>query len=175
MKIIRKILLALCGIIIGANLYSLNSRNLIGNQLPMPFGFGSAVILSGSMEPSLSIDDWIFIKETNEYNKNDIVVFQEGRILVVHRIVELQGESVITKGDANNANDAPINISNVKGKVIFHIPYVGKIINLIKTPLGSLITIVVAFLLIETSNIKEKREREQLLKEIEEIKNKVAN
>ena len=54
----------------------INAKNLVGNNLPMPFGYGAAVVLSGSMEPAFSKGDLIIVKETDEYGLNDIVVFE---------------------------------------------------------------------------------------------------
>ena len=39
--------LLLCGAILGLNIYSANAGKLVGNKLPMPFGYGAAVVLSG--------------------------------------------------------------------------------------------------------------------------------
>ena len=41
----------------GINVYLWNASSLAGNAMPMPFGFGMAVVLSGSMEPVLSVND----------------------------------------------------------------------------------------------------------------------
>ena len=58
-SIVRLVLIAICGGILGLNLYSANANKLVGNQLPMPFGYGWAVVLSGSMEPAMQIGDLI--------------------------------------------------------------------------------------------------------------------
>ena len=42
--IVRFVLLAIGAFIVGVNLYSLNAAKLTGNQVPMPFGFGSSVV-----------------------------------------------------------------------------------------------------------------------------------
>ena len=53
----RLLLLILCGLILGVNVYLANANSLVGNQLPTPFGYGAAVVLSGSMEPEFSKGD----------------------------------------------------------------------------------------------------------------------
>ena len=50
---------------------------------------------------------------------------------MVHRIIDMDDESVTAKGDANKSADEPINISAVKGKVLFWIPIVER--NISKT------------------------------------------
>ena len=82
-NILRFILLAICGAVFGVNIYLANAKTLVGNQLPMPFGYGAAVVLSGSMEPTFSTGDLIVVKEQNDYILDDIVVYQEASFLVV--------------------------------------------------------------------------------------------
>lgn len=172
--IFRIVLLSICGMILGLNLYQLNANRLVGNQLPMPFGYGAAVVLSGSMEPEFSKGDLIFVKETLEYAENDIVVFQDGSTLVVHRIIEIDDEKITTKGDANNVADEPITQEMIKGEVIGCIPFVGEIVNLIKTPLGTLAVAAAAIALVEIPRRREKQkdddERQKIIDEIKKLK-----
>lgn len=172
--IFRIVLLSICGMILGLNLYQLNANRLVGNQLPMPFGYGAAVVLSGSMEPEFSKGDLIFVKETLEYAENDIVVFQDGNTLVVHRIIEIDEDTITTKGDANNAADEPITQEVIKGEVIGCIPFVGEIVNLIKTPLGTLAVAAAAIALVEIPRRREKQkdddERQKIIDEIKKLK-----
>ena len=172
--ILRYIILALLAAVIGINLYSFNAARLAGNQLPMPLGFGAAVVLSGSMEPEFSAGDLIFVQEADSYQLKDIVVYQDGRSLVVHRIVNIDGETVITQGDANNAPDAPISLSVIKGKVTFCIPYVGDIVSLLQTPTATLVIIAAVILLLEIPRLNEKKrddaEKQRILEEIKRLK-----
>ena len=133
---IRIALYTVISIVLGLSVYSWNAKSLSGDILPMPFNLGSAIVLSGSMEPELSVDDLIFISGKDEYFVGDVVVFQENLSLVVHRIIEINGDMVITQGDANNVADSPIKISDIKGKVVMHIPFVGCIVSAIKSPVG---------------------------------------
>lgn len=173
--VLRIFVLVLCGLILGVNVYLANANSLVGNKLPMPFGYGSAVVLSGSMEPEFSKGDLIVVKETNDYKLKDIVVFQDGGSLVVHRIINIDGETVTTKGDANNSPDEPIELSSIKGRVLFHIPFVGNIAGFLKTPVGTICIIAAAIALIEIPRRSEKKkddeEREKIIEEIKRLKN----
>lgn len=166
-KLRRRILLVITGLILGLNFYRWNASALAGNALPMPFGTGMAVVLSGSMEPTLEVNDVIIVREADRYDAGDIVVYQSGRTLIVHRIIVKDGETIITQGDANHAADAPIEMRAIKGKVIARIPWLGAVVNVLKTPAGILIVLVVAFVLTEFSFRKEKDKDE---KELEAIK-----
>ena len=170
-NLIRLSILILCGAILGFNIYSANANSLVGNKLPTPFGYGVAVVLSGSMEPELSKGDLIIVKETDSYDCEDIVVFQDGNSLVVHRILKKSDEEVITKGDANNTDDGAIAISRIKGEVVFSVPYLGKLIEFIKSPVGTIVILALAILLLEIPRFKErKRDTEEIEKIKEEIR-----
>jgi len=99
-----------------------------------------ASITSGSMWPSLKKGDLVVIKgitNKNEINLNDIIVYKNnpstssGRFagFTIHRVIELREDTLITKGDANNINDAPIGYGEVIGKTI---NFKGKIVKIPK-------------------------------------------
>ena len=164
----RTLFLAAVGLLLGINIYSWNARSLTGNVMPMPFGLGGAVVLSGSMEPTMSVDDLIIVQAKRTYQENDVVVYQNGKMLVVHRIVEIDGDTVTTRGDANNSDDTPIECSQIKGKVIGVFPKVGKAVRLLKTPPATVTLIVAAVLTVELPYQKEKRKKEEDLERIKE-------
>lgn len=88
---------------------------------------GDAIVLSGSMEPALSVNDMVFFSKMKEYKAGDIVVFRDGDMTSVHRIVKRSKDQIITKGDFNNAEDPPISQDKILGKVIMSIPQAGVI------------------------------------------------
>lgn len=165
---IRRIILIVVGLILGMNVYMLNAQRLLGNKIPMPFGYGMAVILSGSMEPEMSTGDLIVVHETNDYDVRDIIVFQDVNMLVTHRIIEMNDNEIITKGDANNVEDEPIQLNQIKGEVILCIPMIGNLVNILKTPIATVIIIVLAILLIEKSNQNERTKDDEELERIKE-------
>ena len=166
--ILRTVFLIVVSLVLGINIYSWNARSLTGNVLPMPFGYGGAVVLSGSMEPTLAVDDLIIVQAADGYEVGDIVVYQTGHILVVHRIVAIDGETVTTRGDANNVDDGSIELTQVKGKVITHIPHVGKVVRLLKNPVATILLIVGAVLTVELPFLKEKEKKDEELERIKE-------
>ena len=160
--------LACVGIFLGANIYLWNAQSLTGNALPMPFGVGMAVVLTGSMEPTLMVDDVIIVQEQDSYQQGDVVVFQSGSSLVVHRIVRLNGDSVVTKGDANNAEDSEIAVALIKGAVIGHIGGAGAVIRVLKSPMVSIGMLGLSFYLLERSYRKEKQQNDDTLDALKE-------
>ena len=157
----RYVILGILAVVLGVNVFYLNASRLAGNEVPMPFGYGASVVLSGSMEPVLSVGDLLIVQQQDGYEVGDIVVYQSGNMPVVHTIVEISGETVTTRGEANNANDEPLPISAIKGEVIAAIPLVGSLIWALKTPAGILVTLVAAVLLVELSFRSGKAEKEE--------------
>ena len=177
--IIRITLLVLVSLIIGVNVYSINASRLGGNAVPMPFGVGATVVLSGSMEPHLSTGDLLLLVERENYSVRDVVVFQDGRTAVVHRIISMDEQEIITKGDANNAPDEPITREQIKGEVVLAIPLVGYAVNLIKTPVGTIVILLLAVWLLNRSFHKEKEKdndkMDEIRREIERLKQQTSS
>lgn len=171
--IFRYVLLVTLAALVGINVYALNASRLTGNQVPMPFGVGASVVLSGSMEPELSVGDLLLLREQESYTEGDIIVYQSGAMPVVHRILSLRGETVITKGDANNVADEPFHCDAVKGKVILAIPWLGYAVWALKTPMGILLTLAAAVILVELSyregKTKDDEEKEKIKAEIRQL------
>lgn len=86
-----------------------------------PFGIEVLIVKSNSMSPKFNKNDIIIIQEQKEYKVGDIVTYKadDGNI-VTHRIIEIDENGFITKGDNNNTKDEnPICINQIKGKVIY--------------------------------------------------------
>lgn len=158
---LRRLLLVIISLVIGVNLYLWNAQSVLNNTLPMPFGYGFAVVMSGSMEPALRVDDLVVIHAREEYRVGDIIVFQSGNERIIHRIVAIDGETVQTKGDANNVPDAPVALSEVKGTLVLRLPGAGVIARALRNPLGIVIVLAVAFVLLEMSYRKQREEKDE--------------
>ena len=168
--VLRRILLIAAGLVLGLNVYRWNASALLRNELPMPFGTGVAVVLSGSMEPTISINDLVIIREADDYQVNDIVVYQSGSELIIHRIIAMDGDTVTTQGDANNIADDPISRSAIKGRFAMRLPSLGLVVQPLKTPVGTVALLVLAIALMEASWHKERSESDE---ELEAIKSEI--
>ena len=149
-------LLIIAGLVLGVNVYHWNARALAGNVFPMPFGWGAAVVMSGSMEPTLSVNDFILVRKADGYGVGDIVVYQSGNSLVIHRIVAIEDETVTLRGDANNADDEPVPEIYVKGRLVLAVPGVGRLLRIVKSVPGTIVILAAAVFLLERSWRKEK-------------------
>ena len=170
---LRMLVLLILGVFLGVRFYAWNAQHLTGNAVPMPFGVGASVVLSGSMEPALSVGDLLIFTEEEHYEVGDVVVYQSVRTPVVHRIIALDTETVITQGDANNAADKPFGVQLIKGKVVTVVPLVGYLIWALKTPLGTASLVIAALLLMELSFRSERKtkaaQQEKLKAEIRQL------
>ena len=170
--ILRKTAIIALTIIAGLGFYTYNAQVLVGNPLPMPFG----VVVSGSMEPAIHVNDLLIVKEAKkeDIHVGDVIVFQGERSLIAHRVVEMQDEYLITQGDANNVADAPIDWEQVKGRMIGRVPAIGNVLGIIRQPVVCILLLVVAIYMFEKSFRMEKEEKneelEALRREIEKLK-----
>ncbi len=102
-------------------------------QTPYPI----ATITSSSMWPTLKRGDMVTVKhvEPEKLREGMIVVYKdsESKGFVIHRIVEIEGDEIVTKGDANEIEDEPVPSSDIIGSVLtvgnrlLKIPYIGYI------------------------------------------------
>ena len=169
-NVLRRSILVLLGLVLGFNVYMLNAKNVAQNQLPMPFGIGAAVVQSSSMEPTYSKGDILFVKQLAQYAAGDVVVYESEGILVVHRVIQVEGNINTTQGDANNTPDAPFDASCIKGAVVGCIPALGSIVDFLKTPLGIFLVLALSIALVEVS-FRRQRQFEQNSEEAANIKN----
>ncbi len=166
--IIRGVVILIASVFIGIQFYNWNARNVAGDNMPMPFGVGVSVVLSGSMEPALSVDDVLVVKSQKEYFVDDMVVFNDHGTLVVHRIISIVDGKITTKGDANDSADEAITAEVIKGKVVKVIPSAGKLLNIVRSPIVVILVLGAAILLMELSFKKEKKDSEADLEPIKE-------
>ncbi len=168
--LLHRLLLVVLGLILGLNAYLANARTIVGNCLPMPFGVGAAVVLSGSMEPTYAKGDLVIVRQADTAELSDVVVYQADNTLIMHRVVAKYGSSLVTQGDANNTPDEPIDAAQIKGVVVFSIPAIGTVLDLIKTPGGTVAVLALAFALMEFSF---RREKEADAQDVQAIKDEI--
>lgn len=116
--------------------------------LPGLFGARPYVVYSGSMEPEIPTGAVVFIKEEDFSPKiGDIITFHNGDTVVTHRIVKKENSIFITKGDANKTADpVPVKASQIIGRVVFYLPYLGYVIHFLKARIPFAAVIIAACL-----------------------------
>ena len=137
------------------------------------FSVGAAIVLTGSMEPTLNVNDLVIVTKADNIEIGDIVVFQQGNDLIIHRVIEKNVEEnrIVTKGDANNVDDGNIPMSAVKGKLSFSVPFVGLVVKGLKSVPGIIIVLgLSAFLMIRSW----KNERKESDKDLDKLRAEIA-
>lgn len=162
MKIVIKVLralltAALCAVIL-LNVWMLVQQTLLKKDAPELFGYSQYVVTSGSMEPTLSAGEMILVKRQEEYGLGDVVTFHTaGGETVTHRIVGRVSGQFITQGDANNTEDQELlppenivgKVQTVAGGSKGAAAAIGSLVMFLRTPLGLLVLLAVAVLLIK--------------------------
>ena len=86
-------------------------------------GYTFFIVASGSMSGTVDINDMVIVKITDDYQVGDIVTYQADGYFVTHRIISINKNQIITKGDSNNTEDNPIEKSKIIGKVVAVFPF----------------------------------------------------
>ena len=138
---------------------------LIVPILPIPGNYQIRVVLSGSMEPAIKTGSIVAVKPASKYVVGDVITYSKpsfkdstGHIIPVsHRILEIKSDGTyITKGDANNVSDPdPVRKSEVIGKVILTVPYIGYAVQTARQPYGLIILIVIPAAILIVDQIKK--------------------
>lgn len=114
-------------------------------------GYTIFQVITGSMEDTIKIKDIVVVKLTqDELKEKDIITYKSGENFITHRIIRIENDEIITRGDANNTEDDPIKKDDVVGKVVFIINNVAVWIDVLKTPqvIGAIIITFVAIWLL---------------------------
>lgn len=144
-------------------------------------GYKPIICISDSMAPEFNAGDIVISKmtENDAINIGDIITFRKNGEIITHRvenIVEENGyKKYVTKGDNNNIEDEEmISYNQIEGKIIYTIPVLGKIILMLKNPLGFLVVFFIPIgllaitykIMLDRKNLKEMRKR-KLLKRLQ--------
>lgn len=159
-KVLRIIKNVILGILIASLtlvlITSMISR--FSGNTPSLFGYSLFRVSSGSMSPELEVGDVILVRQCDgkTVEKGDIVTYvatsgeMSGR-LITHRVVKSPYQEggeyyVITKGDANNADDDPVNVDKIEGKMLTKVGFLNALFDFFVTPWGLLVIIALVIL-----------------------------
>ena len=131
--ILNILLIVVFAILIIGSYYSIQI-NVFHNDYANLFGYTFFEVATGSMYPTIEVGDIVIVNITKDVKENDIIVYKDEENFITHRIVKKTSEEIITKGDANNTEDAPINENAILGKVVNKIPHFGTIRKVILSP-----------------------------------------
>ena len=134
--------------------------------LALTTGLRLCIVRTTSMEPTITPYSVCLVTTRVRYEDlsiGDIVVFDRASDgeKVVHRVVEMTDEGVITRGDANRNDDGvSVTPDTLFARYIMHIPYLGYIYVFVRTPIG-VVTIVALFIALAVLNIATAKREEK--------------
>ena len=144
---------------------------LLAVAVPKFIGYDSFVIYSGSMEPTVKVGSLLVAKPVAAENLQvgDVIVFRHPEnpdTTITHRIAgirEENGERIFTtKGDASaNPDPREVRLQGQVGKMAYTIPYLGYLVDFIKTREGALIFLVAPALGLGLTHLWTVRKRRQ--------------
>ena len=118
---------------------------------------------TGSMAPTIPAYSLCLVDTHVDYDSlqvGDIIVYDRpyDHMQVVHRIIAIFDEGVLTKGDANPVDDGILlTEADITGVYLGHIPGVGRITSLVRTPVGiGIILAAVVLLLVSDARPRKK-------------------
>lgn len=124
--------------------------------IPVLWGKKPLVVISGSMEPILKVGGILYYEQINidDFKVDDILVYQLNDHIVSHRILKIDKDGFITKGDNNSSVDSYIVYKeNIIGKgTNWSIPYIGYYADFIYNHKYLLLIIVGFIVLLDVNN-----------------------
>ncbi len=164
MEVVLNILIVLVVIIVLIVGYSFIQTKVMQKDYVNFGGYTAFEVATGSMSGSIEIGDVIIVKlDEEKIKRDDIIVFKQDGYIVTHRVIEIQedGKTLVTKGDANNAQDEPISKDDVIGKVIKILPNIGiwkKVVQTPKVIISVVITIILFGLAFSIQVVDDKKD-----------------
>lgn len=149
-------------------MYNFIQLNMMDKKYVNFFGYTFFNVVTGSMEDTININDVIIVKITDNYKEKDIITYMNNKDFITHRIIKMEGDVIITQGDANNTPDNPIDKSVVLGKVVKIIPKLGIWKKVITTPkvLISIVATIILFSFAFSYKKESDKEKEKIKKKL---------
>ena len=132
-------------------IYCFIQVNILDKEYINIFGYSIFQIETGSMSGTIEIDDIVLVKLGKSVSENDIVTYKKGNDFITHRIIKLEGNSFIAKGDNNNSQDEETSVDNIVGRVVLtlhNIKVWKAVFSDIKVIIPTIITFVLLILLV---------------------------
>lgn len=136
--------------------YSYVSINVLKKNYVGIFGYTFFEVASGSMNPAIKVGDIVVVKLNSPYQKGDVITYYSEPNYITHRVYEVNGDNIITKGDANNTVDFKVSKENVLGKVVIVLKSVyifKKVILNVRVVASFIITVILFILVISYKNV----------------------
>ena len=159
---ILNILIMVVVVITIIGLYYMAQVKILNKDYANIFGYTFFEVATGSMTNTINIGDIVVVKVNETFKENDIIVYKEENSFITHRVIKIDGQDLITRGDANNSEDKPIKSDQILGKVIYIIPKIGIWRRVLASPeiLGMIIISIILLGVVLMLTSKTEKEKE---------------
>ena len=177
-SIVLNIFLTISTIILIVLIYNYVQTKILKKDYCNFLGYTAFKVVSGSMADTINIGDIVIVKIEKNYverveninikieknkeniNINDIIVFKQDEYIITHRVIKIDRDKILTKGDANNTEDKTIERSQIIGKVTKVFPNINTWKKVFTSPtvLTSIIITVILFAIafsVEDNNLRD--------------------
>ena len=110
--------------------------------------YNAYMVRSESMTPAINMGDMVVTgPPDNPFGRSispgSIVTYNHEGELVTHRLLEINGEELVTKGDAVEDTDPwQVTVNDVQGVYLFRLPLLGYMSNFVRTRTGWLVAVL---------------------------------
>ncbi len=168
---ILNILIVLFAIFLLISMYTVIQVKVLKNEYANFFGYSLFEVQTGSMHGTIEAGDWIIIKSTKDVKIGDIITYRSGNDYITHRIIESYRGTYVTKGDANNTADEPIDQRQIIGKVAKKLSGFG----LLRKTLFNPVVIILLFITLYLFNLTFKTTKSELDIKLEKLLNTIKS
>ena len=158
LRIYKVISYCLFGLIVLLTVFVLGLKMM--GESPNILGYSIYYVMSGSMEPEIGVGDIIIGQtvDTKDLQVGDVITYKgdKGTVagkIVTHKIIEINGNEITTKGVANNIADPPVYPSQVISKYVCRVPFAGDIFTLLNTKFGFVFLVITPLLILLVNEI----------------------
>jgi signal peptidase len=135
----KKLLSLTCKVALGLLLAVIVGALAVLTVVPRAVHGSALTVLTGSMTPTIPVGSVVVVRpvDPGTLHVGDVITYQKepGKPeYITHRITAIHTGTtpvtLTTKGDANRGEDiTPVPVTAVRGKVLFHVPYLGTLRN----------------------------------------------
>lgn len=117
-RVLKYIAYSILVLLVTLCIYTFVVTDIMKKDYVNVFGYTYFVVSTGSMSGTIEVNDIIFVKITDDVEKNDVVSYvnKDGDI-ITHRLIQIVGDKYIAQGDTNNVSDEPFMKKDLIGEV----------------------------------------------------------
>ncbi len=168
---IKNVILVILTLVFIALFILFIEKYLFKIEYPSVNGITAFIVKTESMYPALLTNDIVLVDlKDDNYQVNDILSYKSENYIITHRVIQIDNDKLILRGDANNSNDPAIEKNDVVGKVVRIVPNLRIWINVLKD-IKVIICIVITMVLYITIKILKVIEEKMNGKEEKIFKN----